>query len=227
LVGARAAISICHEREQSTWDTLLTTTLEPHEIVLAKMAGSLYVLRGLLVVYLLVWYLEVTIDVNAWWRGAGVLATNILLGLFFSALGVLISQRSRTSTRAMCWIVGITILLAGGYLLLALPLAEILLHYHVVPLIFVPCLIFLESFWAWYEPSQNFVEISPLTIYLLGSVLYSVGTVGLILVNVHSFERLAREAAPRRFVLAPTRRAPGYMAPVAVVEKPALKAGEV
>lgn len=205
LVGARAAVSICHEREQSTWDTLLTTTLDPHEIVLAKMAGSLYVLRGLLIVYLIVWILEIPLDGAEWWRGAGVLMTTLLLGVFFSALGVLISQRTRTSTRAMCWVVGLAVLLGGAYLLIAMPLAMFFLRYELAPIVIVPCLIFLEGFWAWFDPQQTFTEISPLTVYIVGILFYSAATVALVAVNLLSFERTAREAGPRRYVVARPR----------------------
>ena len=46
MVAARAAGSIASERERDCWTSLLSTPLEPGEIIWAKIAGSVWSIRG-------------------------------------------------------------------------------------------------------------------------------------------------------------------------------------
>ena len=46
LVASRAAGSITSEKERDCWTSLLSTPLEPGEIVWAKIFGSIWSLRG-------------------------------------------------------------------------------------------------------------------------------------------------------------------------------------
>ena len=59
LAASRAAGSITSERERDCWTSLLSTPLEPGEIVWAKIAGSVWSLRGVVALLLLIWGLAV------------------------------------------------------------------------------------------------------------------------------------------------------------------------
>ncbi|MBX3412003.1 MAG: ABC transporter permease subunit [Pirellulales bacterium] len=207
LAGARGAISIAHEREQATWDTLLTTSLEAREIVLAKTFGSLFVLRGMLGVYLVVWWLECQLRPDEWRRGLNMLGTTLLLGLWMASLGVLISQRVKTSTWAITTAVGATLILAGGYLLIAAPLVSYFIHHDGSEMVLAGAMVYLEAFWLWYSPHRYQHRFDPIAVYQLGVLVYGLATIAVTAVSIQGFERMARELGPRRFVI-PSRSEP-------------------
>lgn len=116
-IGLRAAVSISSERERGTWDALLTSTLEPGEIVWGKVWGSLLAIRWLLGAALLAWILAVAMEalptrvVLPW-------ALNmVVIGAFMAAVGVRTSLNCATATRAMSLTIGIWL---GAYVVAAL-----------------------------------------------------------------------------------------------------------
>lgn len=226
LAGARGAISISHEREQSTWDTLLTTTLESHEIVLAKIAGSVFVLRGMLGVFLVVWWFECRLRPEEWWRGLGLLVTSLVLGYFLAAVGVLISQYMRSSTRAITAIMGIAVVLGGGYLMIAGPIAAFFFPFDGAAYTLAVSLVFLDTFWIWYRPDHHDHYFDPLAAYLFGLAFYSFASIAVTSAAINSFERVAREKGPRRFVIAARDRSASATAPQTPLEIPAWQANE-
>ncbi len=62
MVAARAAGSVVSERERDCWTSLLSTPLDPGEIIWAKIAGSTWSMRGALALLLLIWGLGVLLD---------------------------------------------------------------------------------------------------------------------------------------------------------------------
>jgi ABC-type transport system involved in multi-copper enzyme maturation permease subunit len=104
-VGLRAAVAIASERERGDWDGLMTSPLEGREIVRAKLWGSLFALRWLLLAAAYAWTVAVLIDAMDYDLFGFRLAEVFLVGAFMAAAGVRASLASRTATRAM----GITI----------------------------------------------------------------------------------------------------------------------
>jgi ABC-type Na+ efflux pump permease subunit len=105
-IGLRAAVSIATERERATWDALLTSPLEPGEIVRAKLYGSLFALRWMLGAAVLAWALGAIVGAVTLGASIGWLAHNAAACAFMAAVGVRMSLALPTATRAMTWTIG-------------------------------------------------------------------------------------------------------------------------
>jgi ABC-type Na+ efflux pump permease subunit len=105
-IGLRAAVAIASERERSTWDALLTSPLEPGEIVWAKVYGSLFALRGMLAAIVLAWALGAVFQAVTLVEALGWLGRNAAMGFLMAAVGVRASLVLPTATRAMTWTIG-------------------------------------------------------------------------------------------------------------------------
>jgi ABC-type transport system involved in multi-copper enzyme maturation permease subunit len=104
-IGLRAAVSIASERDRGTWDALLVTPVEPNEIVLAKLYGSLNALRWMAGAMIMAWTLglllgSITAGDYATWL-VGVLTG----GTFMAAMGVRCSLAMPSATRAMASVI--------------------------------------------------------------------------------------------------------------------------
>jgi ABC-type transport system involved in multi-copper enzyme maturation permease subunit len=106
-IGLRAAVAIASEREQHTWDSLLTSPLEGQQIVWPKIGGSLYAMRGLLAVALLSWTVAAVSGSITPLDGVQLVAFAAVLCTFMAAVGVWASITSSTVTRAMTLALGI------------------------------------------------------------------------------------------------------------------------
>jgi ABC-type transport system involved in multi-copper enzyme maturation permease subunit len=121
MVAVHAAGSISVERERQTWDGLLSTPIEPSQIIHGKLAGSLYAMRGLLCVQIILWVLGV-LGRSIWLVALPILLFELaVFGLFAALVGILFSMRLRTSLRAMAATVVTTIFVGGAYLLCCFP----------------------------------------------------------------------------------------------------------
>jgi hypothetical protein len=101
LAAAWASNSISSEREKETWTTLVSTPLEAREIVLGKLAGSLYAARLVLPPLALVWGL--TAVAQPWFIPAIVftLLGTAAAALAGSMLGIFFSFWCASATRAL------------------------------------------------------------------------------------------------------------------------------
>jgi ABC-type transport system involved in multi-copper enzyme maturation permease subunit len=106
-IGMRAAVSIASEREQHTWDTLLTSPLEGHEIVWPKIGGSLWAMRGLLAVAVMSWTVAAICGAIAPGNFIDLLSFTFVLGTFMAAVGVWASLSSATVMRSITLALGI------------------------------------------------------------------------------------------------------------------------
>lgn len=111
LIGLRAAVAIASERERGDWDGLMTSPLEGREIVRAKLWGSLFALRWLLLAALYAWTVAVLVDAMDPSELGFLLSEVLIGGAFMAAVGVRASLASRTATRAMgitsgAWLTG-------------------------------------------------------------------------------------------------------------------------
>ena len=106
-IALRAAVAITSERERSTWDGLLTSPLEGREIVLAKLCGSLYALRWLIVAAVWAWTLALLFGAMPIKDYVLLLLHVVVIGACMSAIGVRISMAAATGTKAMSIAVGL------------------------------------------------------------------------------------------------------------------------
>jgi ABC-type Na+ efflux pump permease subunit len=122
LVMARAATSVSAERERGTWDSLMPTPLSTGAILGGKLLGALLAARRVWLLVGLLW----TVGVASGQLQPGALAVSAAVaaavGFCAAALGLLLSLRLRGSLRALAVAAGVTAVVAGGYLLLGLPL---------------------------------------------------------------------------------------------------------
>ena len=117
-IALRAGVAIASERERGTWDALLTSPLEPGEIVWGKLWGSLHALRWLMLAILIAWTVSWLAGAMTTYDYAIDLAWTASWGALAAAVGVAASLRTATATRAMgaslaAWLVAFL----GGYLL--------------------------------------------------------------------------------------------------------------
>ncbi len=109
----RSASMITHEREKQTLDSLLVSPLQLREIIIDKWWGSLWGVKPLLYLLMLLWLI-------GWMTGGLHWSTLIVLPLsffvfmmFFAALGLFASSESSTSLRALMLALGWTIFIGG------------------------------------------------------------------------------------------------------------------
>ncbi len=122
ILGARAAATITTEKEQETWQALVSSPLEGREIISAKIWGAIYSMRLVLLLLLVLWvptfFSEPTMLLGFLFSLAAILA----VALFAAALGVLLSLRSSSSNRAATWTLGTMVFLGGGYMFCCIPM---------------------------------------------------------------------------------------------------------
>ena len=94
-VAGAAAASITSEHEDDTWTSLTATDLTPREIVLAKLLGALWRLRGIAVVIFLLTSVGCFVG-SVHPLSLPILALSLLIyGWFAAALGIWISLQLR------------------------------------------------------------------------------------------------------------------------------------
>jgi ABC-type transport system involved in multi-copper enzyme maturation permease subunit len=102
-IGLRAAVAIASERERGTWDALLVSSLEPGEIVIAKVLGSMNALRFLAGAMVLAWTLGAATGSVKLGDYAEWIVGNLTAGALMAAIGVRTSLATSTAARAMTW----------------------------------------------------------------------------------------------------------------------------
>jgi ABC-type transport system involved in multi-copper enzyme maturation permease subunit len=105
-IGLRAAVAISSERERGSWDALLTSPLEGGEIVVGKLAGSLFALRWLIGSALWAWTVAFLFDAMRLTDFLSHVAGVFIIGAFMAAIGVRTSLAAGTATRAMAITIG-------------------------------------------------------------------------------------------------------------------------
>jgi ABC-type transport system involved in multi-copper enzyme maturation permease subunit len=104
-LGLRAAAAVASERERGTWDLLLTSPLEGREIVWAKIWGSIYVLRGLIVAVVLSWLAGVLCGALPLGVFVQLLSQTIVIGAFMVMIGIAFSFYAKSAARAMTMVI--------------------------------------------------------------------------------------------------------------------------
>jgi ABC-type transport system involved in multi-copper enzyme maturation permease subunit len=109
LVIVRAAGSITGEQERDCWASLISTPLEPSEIIKAKILGSIWPLRGLVPLLAIVWLPAVLLRPVFCCSIPFTLLTLGVLAAFAAVLGVYCSQCAKNTLRATGAALGIVI----------------------------------------------------------------------------------------------------------------------
>lgn len=170
-VGLRAAVTVSSERERGTWDAILTSPLEPAEIVWSKLWGSLNALRWLIASVLLSWLIGVSVSALPFATAANWAAEMLVVGAFMAAVGVRSSLGSSTATRAMSitlgsWLVAyVAVTFIAALALTAVALVGNLLWLVLAQLGRAPTLtgFWLPARWSW--------PVARLLVYLLTTLV--------------------------------------------------------
>ena len=110
-VAGAAASSVSEERARGTWTSLMTTLLTGPEIVRAKMFGAVWGARRLIFTVLAIWGVGLLVGAIA---PLGFLAAVVGLFVFLgfaSALGVFVSLKARSTSRALFATIGCLLVL--------------------------------------------------------------------------------------------------------------------
>lgn len=100
-LGLRAAATIASERERGTWDLLLASPLEGRDMIMAKIRGSIHVLRGFIAAVVLAWIAGLVCGALPPGDFARLLAQTIVIGAFMVTIGIAFSLFAKSSARAM------------------------------------------------------------------------------------------------------------------------------
>jgi ABC-type transport system involved in multi-copper enzyme maturation permease subunit len=222
LVAARAAGSVASEKERDCWTSLISTPLGPGEIVWAKIAGSIWSLRGLVLLLGLIWGLGVLLDPAFLVAVPFLLGTFLVLALYAAALGVFFSLRSRSSLRAMGATLAVGLVVGGGYLFCCAPLMMFGNAREGAILIFTPFVPFLLALPGFvYLAGEHFFRGpeggTAIFAYLMGMIGYLVAALVLAGSSISAFDARTGRTGPDT---APPRREPILQATVVEESEP-------
>lgn len=128
-IAIRAASGLGSERDRQCLDTLLSTPLTAHEILVGKWVGAIWHARSLFYLLLIVWLAGLTpmalsfltLTEFPYNPGLDLLALPLLLllltvyGSLLASLGLYFSVAAKTTLRALMWTMGITFFIGGGH----------------------------------------------------------------------------------------------------------------
>ena len=204
VIAARAAAAITHEKERDTWDSLLCTPLTPTEIILGKTLGNLYALRWLILVPIVICLPAAFFSLDFLVAAPFILANQLVLCGFVTALGVVFSLRSSNTLRSMAGTLGVTLLLGGGYFVCCcMPLAiggggdDLFFELMWAPcmpfLLFAPTCLYMElhdgDLGAWNQKM--------LVAYTLGMIGYAIAAFFLYSSSVGTFDEMSGRTSTR------------------------------
>ena len=177
LLGAGAATGITMEREKDAWTSLTVTPLEGQEILIGKILGALWRVRGILAALLFVWLIGLICGaVHPLGFLLAIVATSIDLA-FIAVLGTYLSLRSRSSARAIAATIAILVFLNGGYLFCCTPAmngpGSILFTAGVTPMIVTAApFSFSDLEWFLRDPPHAYAP-SPTTFVMTGMLSFA------------------------------------------------------
>ena len=121
-VAGASASGVTVEREQDTWDSLISTPLTGWEILRGKAVGAIWGLRGFGGLFSLFWLVGLAAGAV---HPLGLLLALLVVGLltwFVVALGTYASLTARTTSRALTATIAILLFLNFGYLAVLYPI---------------------------------------------------------------------------------------------------------
>jgi ABC-type transport system involved in multi-copper enzyme maturation permease subunit len=199
LIAARAAGSITSEKERDCWVPLISTPLEPREIILGKIVGNIWAARGIFVVLAIIWGLGAILDPGFLIAIVFLMGTLLILAVYASGLGLLYSLWCRTSMRAMAATLSTGLFAGGLYLFCCFPL---MIGSHGpgdegIIMILSGCIPFLLGFpGAIYVDSITYhnlpgPESNMIAAYVLGMIGYTAAALALISSSIRNFDRFS------------------------------------
>jgi ABC-type transport system involved in multi-copper enzyme maturation permease subunit len=205
VLSARAATSVTSEKERQSWDTLLSTPLSAWEIVLGKTLGNVFALRWVLGLMAVMWAMVIVLRPRAVGMALTMACTIAALCPLFVGMGLYFSLRCRSSTRAMCWSVLLTLFVGGGYLFFAAPLGSMLVRTRVIrprqaDSVMAGCAPYLIAWSGNREMRRPPDGIGTLP-FLLSVAGYFIVGAGIFVHNVRAFDRLSGRPNRRRAYL--------------------------
>ena len=119
ILGAaiRAASSVCGEREQETFESLLAAPVTVSHICFAKWLGSLWSMRWGFLWLCLVWMLGILMGGLNWVVLPWLVLGWFVYACFFASLGLWFSARTIKTLPATVWTLSVTVALSVGQLL--------------------------------------------------------------------------------------------------------------
>jgi hypothetical protein len=206
LVAARAAGSITSEKERDCWTSLLSTPLNPSEIVWAKIVGSAWSVRGLVLLLALIWGLGVVLDPKFLVVTPFLLGTFVVLAVYAASLGVRYSLWCRNSLRAMAATLATGLFVGGLYFLTCCVPVMIASTRHggdegfiltlapCVPfLLALPGIVYTEGESSFRRNEGGFMLVA----YVLGTVGYLVAAILLAANSTARFDVLCGRTGPK------------------------------
>jgi ABC-type transport system involved in multi-copper enzyme maturation permease subunit len=193
-VAARAAGTITSEKERDCWVSLISTPLDPGEIVMSKILGNMWAMRGVLLLLALIWGLGLIFDPSFIGVIVATLLTLLLLAVFASALGVMFSLWCRTSIRAMVATLITGVFVGGAYMFCCIPLmigsgngdiAELLAGGMAPFLLAMPGICFIEGLPTHGRQSGLLIG------YVLGIIGYVIASCVLIIAAIKNFDKFS------------------------------------
>jgi len=201
-VGVRSAGSITSERERQTLDILLTTPLAASEVVWAKIAGSLYALRGGCALLGFLWLMGTIVGALHPIAVLILIVELMLYSTFAAILGFRFSLTARTTTRAMAATAGVLLFVGCGYLFCCVPVFISVTHND--PLILscagcIPMILGVSGFELNYfdHSSSNSDNLMVLTVFL-SLLVYLAVSCSLISMVTHDFDLLIGRGGGRK-----------------------------
>lgn len=217
LIAARAAASITSEKERESWSSLISTSLTPSDIILAKTLGSIFAMRGFLLLLAFVWGLAVLAAPGFLLAVPFLLAPLLVTAWYAASLGVMFSLWCRNSLRAMAATLAVLIFVGGGYWFCCMPLmitgsssekAVALVAAPWIPYLLVfPGIVYMEG----GRILENDPEFA--VAYIFGIILYLIAGASLFAGAVGNFDVLCGRTGG----IIPTRRRPESTDPERVV----------
>lgn len=195
VLAARSSTSVTIEKERQSWETLVSTPLSGWDIVIGKILGNIYALRWLLVLMCILWGMAVALRPLALVSAILMMTTIALVCPFFVGMGLFLSLSCRTSTRAMCWSMLVSLFVGGGYALCAEPLIDMFITIGFIGRqgrgpILGPSVPYLLA-WAGMEEMHRPPRVLSVAAFAVFVAIYCVLGVCLLLNNVVAFDRLA------------------------------------
>lgn len=193
VISIQSATSITGEKERDTWLSLMSTPLDHHSILCAKIMGSLYSARYIGIIMLCTWAFAIVVTPPSVIAFVPFVIYTALTSIFFSVFGVFCSAYFATSWRALVASTIAVLLLHGGYLFCCLPVAISMgsgEEEMVVLSVCVPFLLYSASLLSYgmhepmHLPDLLFVMVTS------GFVVYTTATILIYQTTSRSFDKL-------------------------------------
>lgn len=197
FAGSRSAGAVCSEKEQQSWESLLSTDLSATEVVMGKMFGSLLSVRPLFFLVLSICTAPLVLEPALVFVLVAEMVTLTILCQFAAVLGTAFSLYCDSSLRAIGATICMITLIGGGYIFFLMPLFIV---WEPLPIVFAPVVpLLLGCPFVFYIESQrgfggDVWEV--MFTYFLGNAGYLLGSIVLAAATTLNFQRLSGRLEP-------------------------------